>query len=124
MVKWSEPEIGAVYFAGLIISIAVSLIVLGWLRLKTGLSAIVGQKDLRFWLRLFKITLLFGAVTGVLSVSFHGCHVDEYENLLDSPLNTVNKGLMQVGRGSEYSALVIVAWLFFLGIFFFCRKKS
>jgi hypothetical protein len=124
MTEWSETGIGIIYCAGLVISIAISFIVLGFLRVKKSLPAIADQKNWRFWARLFKITLLFGALTGALSVSFHGCHVDEYQHLLSSPLNTVNHGIQQVARSSEYAAWVIVAWLFFLGIYFFCRKKS
>ncbi len=123
MTKWSETGIGIIYFAGLIIAFVISFIVFRFLKLKKVLAVIVGRKDQRFWMSLVKITLLMGALAGALSVSFYGCHVDDYQHLLSSPLDTVNKGLLQVARGSQYSAWIIVAWLFFLGIYFFYRKK-
>lgn len=126
MGKWSETGIGIIYFAGLAASVVLALAVLYCLRpkLERGLAAITGSSHLKFWGRLFKITLVFGALVGALSATFYGCNgVGDYKDLLASRFVTLNHGLKQVAYSAGSLSGMLMWWLlFFCSYRLFGRK--
>ncbi|MDD5085435.1 MAG: hypothetical protein PHE61_05245 [Candidatus Omnitrophica bacterium] len=126
MGKWSETGIGIIYFAGLTASLILALVALYCLRskLERGLAAIAGRSHLKFWERLFKITLVFGTLAGALSATFYGCNgVADYNDLLSSRFATLNHGFTQVAYSAESLSRVLMLWLlFFCSYRLFGRK--
>ena len=126
MRDWSETQIGFVYYSGILLSIIMAVVVLLILRpkLQTGLVALVGKEQALFWGRVFRLTLLAIALVGALSVTFHGCRIDQYDHLLNSPYMTFRRGITQVARSSVFLARAIAGWLLAWLIYFCLYPKT
>jgi hypothetical protein len=123
MNPWTEYQIGIVFFTGLIIALASSVLIFIYLQPTIGLLSKITGKIGAFWNRSFKISLLFVGLLGAMSVTFTDCS-GSYGFLLDSKNKTIVKGLEQVSESFEYLTIVLGLWLFFFIALFLKREKN
>jgi hypothetical protein len=110
MKEWTEFHIGMVYYSGLLISIISGIAVVLYLRpVKSVLDKIV-NKAVNLWKSSFKTSIILAGLLGAMSVSFKDCS-GKYDYLINSPHNSITKGLEQISASCKYLALILGLWL-------------
>jgi hypothetical protein len=117
--NWTEFHIGLVYFSGLAAALLSGVIALLYLRPISGVIKKITRKNEILWIRYFRLTVIFAAMTGALSVSFRTCG-GSYDYLLDSRKETLMKGAQQVYTSFYYLLFVFGLWLI---IFLVMRRR-
>ncbi len=123
MKSWTEFHIAIVYFAGLLIALTSSVVIVLYLRpFKFVINKLTEKFD-AFWSGGFISTIIIAGLLGAMAVSFRNCE-GEYDYLLKSENATISKGLEQVSSSFTYLSLVLGLWLIIFLILSLVRNKS
>jgi beta-lactamase regulating signal transducer with metallopeptidase domain len=116
MNNWTEFHIGIIYFAGLLVALITSVLIVLYLRpIRTTLKKITGKFD-TLWNHSFKTTVMLVGLLGAMSVTFKDCN-GNYDDLLESKQETVMKGLEQVSTSFDSLTIILGLWLVIFIIF-------
>jgi len=123
MKSWTEFHIAIVYFAGLIIALTSSVLIVLYLRPFKFVINKLTEKFNTLWSGGFISTIIIAGLLGAMAVSFRNCE-GEYDYLLKSENATIAKGLEQVSSSYTYVALVLGLWLIIFLILSLVRNKN
>src|SRR5690242_13405544 len=110
--KWTEFQIGLVYFGGLAITACVGIAALIYLQPFRNLKKLLATSGI-YWGINLTTTILIAGLLGAMSVSFKNCN-SGYSYLLDNPSETIQLGLTQISRGCLSFTIMFCFWFLIL----------
>ena len=123
MKNWSELQIGIVYYAGLILAILASILVLVYLSPVKNTIKKISKRFNILWSVSFKTTILIAGLLGAIVISFRDC-TGKYDYLLNSRVETLKKGFEQVSSSFKYLLIILILWLVIFLVLFLVQKKE
>ena len=110
--KWTEFQIGLVYFGGLTITVCLGIAALIFLQPFRSIKKLLATSG-TFWSINLTSTILIAGLLGAMSVSFRNCK-SGYSNLLDNPDDTIQLGLSQISHGCLSFTIMFCIWFLIL----------
>ncbi len=123
MKSWTEFHIALVYFAGLLVALVTSIMVVFYLHpFKSTIKKIAKRFD-ALWKGSFISTAILSGLLGAMVVSFRDCD-GTYNYLLKSEQATIAKGLEQISSSFNYLAITLGLWLIIFIALSLARNKN